>query len=85
MPMKRPMVALLSQLLHALRSWLTRRAQVEAENLLLRQRLIVLRHKAPRRHPTVEHRSLADGVAPHPLRALKQELELHSGTRDDWR
>ena len=45
--MKRPMVAFLTNLLPALRSLFTRRARLEAENLLLRQQLIVLR----RRHP----------------------------------
>src|SRR6266446_4467116 len=45
MVMKRPMVAFLSQLLLAIRSQFTRRARLEAENLLLRQRLVVLRRK----------------------------------------
>jgi hypothetical protein len=49
MVVKRPRVALLSQLAHALRSWLTRRARLEAENLILRQQLVVLRRKSPRR------------------------------------
>jgi transposase InsO family protein len=47
--MKRPMVAFLSQLLFAIRSRFTRRARLEAENLLLRQQLIVLRRKSPTR------------------------------------
>ena len=47
MVMKRSMVAFLTQLLFALRSRFTRRVRLEAENLLLRQQLIVLR----RRHP----------------------------------
>jgi hypothetical protein len=47
--MKRPMVAFLTQLLLALRSRFKRQARLEAENLLLRQQLIVLRRKAPRR------------------------------------
>ena len=47
--MKRPMVAFLTQLLFAFRSPLTRRAQLEAENLLLRQQLVVLRRKSPKR------------------------------------
>jgi transposase InsO family protein len=47
MIVERPMVAFLTQLLLALRSRFSRRAQLEAENLLLRQQLIVLR----RRHP----------------------------------
>ena len=47
MVMKRPMVAFLIQLLHRLRSRFSRRAQLEAENVLLRHQLIVLR----RRHP----------------------------------
>jgi len=41
------MVAFLTQLLRAVRSWFARRARLEAENLILRQQLIVLR----RRHP----------------------------------
>ena len=49
MVMKRPMVAFLTQLLFAFRSPLTRRARLEAENLILRQQLIVLRRKSPRR------------------------------------
>ena len=49
MVMKRPMVAFLSQLLLAIRSRFTRRARLEAENLLLRQQLVVLRRKSPRR------------------------------------
>jgi hypothetical protein len=47
--MKRAMVAFLIQLLLALRSRFTRRAQIEAENLILRQQLIVLRRRHPRR------------------------------------
>jgi hypothetical protein len=47
--MQRPMVAFLLQLLLALRSRFKRRARLEAENLLLRQQLIVLRRKSPRR------------------------------------
>ena len=43
------MVAFLSQLLHVIRSWFTRRARLEVENLLLRQQLIVLRRKSPTR------------------------------------
>jgi hypothetical protein len=49
MVMKRPMVTFLSQLLLAIRSRFTRRARLEAENLLLRQQLVVLRRKSPRR------------------------------------
>ena len=48
MVMKRPMVAFLIQLLLALRSRFKRQARLEAEDVLLRQQLIVLR----RRHPT---------------------------------
>ena len=47
--MKRPMVAFLTQLLLAIRSWHTRRVRLEAENLILRQQLIVLRRKSPAR------------------------------------
>ena len=43
------MVAFLSQLLLAIRSLFTRRARLEAENLLLRQQLVVLRRKSPTR------------------------------------
>jgi transposase InsO family protein len=49
MIVKRPMVAFLTQLLLAIRSQFTRRARLEAENLLLRQQLIVLQRKSPRR------------------------------------
>src|ERR1700685_3266256 len=49
MAMKRSMVAFLIQLLFAIRSWFTRRARLEAENLLLRQQLIVLRRRHPKR------------------------------------
>src|ERR1700726_91474 len=49
MVMKRPMVAFLTQLLLAIRSQFTRRARLEAENLFLRQQLIVLQRKSPRR------------------------------------
>jgi hypothetical protein len=47
--MKRPMVAFLSQPLLAIRSRFTRRARLEAENLILRQQLVVLRRKCPKR------------------------------------
>src|SRR6202165_4934134 len=47
--MKWPMVAFLTQLLLAIRSRFTRRARLEAENLILRQQLVVLRRKAPTR------------------------------------
>ncbi|MGD0291439.1 MAG: hypothetical protein ABSC63_17545 [Candidatus Binataceae bacterium] len=40
--MKRPMVAFLTQQLLVIRSWFARRARLEAENLILRQQLIVL-------------------------------------------
>ena len=43
------MVAFLIQLLLAIRSRLTRRARLEAENLILRQQLVVLRRKSPTR------------------------------------
>jgi len=43
------MVALLIQLLLAIRSRLTRRARLEAENLLLRQQLMVLCRQHPKR------------------------------------
>src|SRR6202166_3975671 len=43
------MVAFLIQLLCAIRLRFTRRARLEAENLLLRQQLVVLRRKSPTR------------------------------------
>jgi hypothetical protein len=43
------MVAFFIQLLLAIRSWFTRRARLEVENLLLRQQLIVLRRRHPKR------------------------------------
>src|ERR1700687_4278020 len=49
MVMKRPMVTFLTQLLLAIQSRFTRRARLEAENLLLRQQLVVLRRKSPTR------------------------------------
>ena len=49
MVVKRPTVAFLSQLLLAIRSRFTRRARLEAENLLLRRQLVVLRRKSPKR------------------------------------
>ena len=47
--MGRPIVAFLTQLLFAVRSRLTRRVRLEAENLILRHQLVVLRRKSPRR------------------------------------
>src|SRR5580704_8995363 len=49
MLVKRPMVAFLIQLLLAIRSRFTSRARLEAENLILRQQLAILRRKFPRR------------------------------------
>jgi hypothetical protein len=49
MVMKQPMVAFLIQLLLAMRLRFTRRARLEAENLILRQQLVVLRRKSPTR------------------------------------
>src|SRR5437899_10401644 len=43
------MIAFLTQLLLVIRSWFARRARLEAENLVLRQQLIVLRRKSPKR------------------------------------
>jgi len=43
------MVAFLTQLLLVVRSWSARRARLMAENLILRQQLVVLRRKSPRR------------------------------------
>jgi hypothetical protein len=45
--MKRAMVAFLTQLLLAIRSRFARLARLEAENLVLRQQLVVLRRKSP--------------------------------------
>jgi hypothetical protein len=42
MVVKRPMVAFLCQLLLAIRSRFARRARLEAENLILRQQLVVV-------------------------------------------
>jgi len=55
------MVAFLTQLLLATRSRFTRRARLEAENLILRQQLVVLPVRVPDARETVEHRSLAVG------------------------
>src|SRR5712671_869510 len=49
MVQKRPMVAFLIQLLLAIRWWFARRARLETENLILRQQLVVLRRKSPKR------------------------------------
>src|ERR1700738_1919124 len=49
MIVKRPMVTFLTQLLLAIRSRFTRRARLEAENLILRQQLVVLRRRSPTR------------------------------------
>jgi hypothetical protein len=46
--MKQPIIAFLTQLLLAIRSRFTRRAQLEAENLLLLAQIIVLRRRRPR-------------------------------------
>jgi hypothetical protein len=40
--MKRPRLAFLTLLLLAIRSWFTRRVWLEAENLLVRQQLVVV-------------------------------------------
>jgi PAS domain-containing protein len=47
--MKRPVVAFLTQLLLVIRSWFARRSRLEAENLVLRQQIIVLRRQQPKR------------------------------------
>src|SRR3984957_6902226 len=49
MVMKHAMVALLTQLLLALKSPFSRRARLEAGNLLPRQQLALLQRKSPRR------------------------------------
>jgi hypothetical protein len=49
MVQKRPMVAFLIQLLLAIQSWFARRARLETANLILRQQLVVLRRKSPKR------------------------------------
>ena len=43
------MVAFLTQLLLVIRSWFAPRARLEAENLILRQQLVVLRRNSPKR------------------------------------
>ena len=63
MVVKRPMVAFLTRLLLAIRSRLTQRARLEAENLLSRQQLIVSTAQVPDACETMEHRSLALGMA----------------------
>ena len=49
MLVKRSMVAFLTQLLLAIRSRFTSRARLEAENLFLRQQLVILRRRSPTR------------------------------------
>ena len=49
MVIKRPMVVFLTQLRQAPRSRLSRRAQLEAEDLFRCQQLVVLRREFPRR------------------------------------
>ena len=49
MVVKRPMVTFLTQLLLAIWSRFPGRARLEAENLILRQQLVVLRRKSPTR------------------------------------
>src|SRR5271168_412503 len=49
MTVRRPMVAFFTQLLLAIRSRFSWRARLEAENLVLRQQLIVLRRQHPKR------------------------------------
>jgi hypothetical protein len=43
------MDAFLTQLLLVIRSWFAQRARLEAENLILRQQVMVLRRKSPKR------------------------------------
>jgi hypothetical protein len=62
MVMKLPMVAFVTQLLLAIRSRFTRRARLEAENLILHQQLGSATAKVPGARETVEHRSLAVGM-----------------------
>src|ERR1700724_1245067 len=62
MVMKRPMVAFLIELLASLRSRYSRRAQLEAENVLIRHQLIVLRRRRPGACEPVEPRSPAAGL-----------------------
>jgi transposase InsO family protein len=49
MVMKRPIVAFLTQFLLVIRSWFAPRTRLEAEILILRQQLVVLRRKSPKR------------------------------------
>jgi hypothetical protein len=75
MVMKRPMVAFLAQLLLAIRSRFTRRVRLEAENLLLRQQLVVLRRKSPARVRLWNNqivRIILD--EPRPLRRVRLEF-----------
>ena len=56
------MVAFFTQLLLVIRSRFSQRAGLEAENLLLRQQLVVLRRKSLKR-VRLEHRSLVVSMA----------------------
>ena len=57
------MVAFLNQRLLAIRSRFAKRARLEAENLIFRRQLVALRRKSPDARETMEHRSLAVGMA----------------------
>ena len=72
MVMKSPMAAFLIQLLLAIRSRFTRRARLEAENLSLRQQLIVLRRKSPTRVRLWNIDRLLDALA-----TIKKALQMN--------
>ena len=77
------MVAFLTGLLQALRAWFARRTGLEAENLLLRQQLIVLRRKHPGRVrlPNLDRLALptvSGTVGRHPHRAAGDSAALAS-------
>jgi hypothetical protein len=85
------MVALFTQLLLAIRSRFSRRARLEAENLLLRQQLIVLRRQHPKPDPQkvcyvqIWHIHFMNGVFPrtaifnHRFGSERKTLPLSSG------
>ena len=77
------MVAFLTQLLLAIRSPHTLCARLEAENLLLRQQLVVLRRKSPKRFRLWNIRSLAVSVAVSTVPvALGRDHHRPAGERD---
>src|ERR1700694_5811410 len=71
MIVKRPMVTFLTQLRLAIRSRFTRRARLEAENLILLQQLVVLRRKSPTR---VRRPGPSDSGQMRVFRAAKERI-----------